>query len=229
MFNTAETDQRVRPDRIYARCMGLRFVAVVAALSMGAFGCAASETTATLGELDSAVSRMIPTSGVLGDSVAQVSLPDAGNGGEPMPFVGPDGGVLVAYFGYTFCPDVCPTTLSDLRTALADIGDDASRVEVAMATIDPGRDSDDVLTDYLQYFFPEGHPLRTEDDAELRAAAETFGVQYSVVEGINGTTEVTHSAFLFAIDDTGEIRAVWPFGVESETISAGLEAILSGA
>jgi protein SCO1/2 len=170
---------------------------------------------------------MIPTSGVLGDNVADVSLPDVGSGGEPLQFVGPANGVLVAYFGYTFCPDVCPTTLSDLRTALGELGDGAQRVDVAMTTIDPGRDTDDVISDYLHSFFPDGHPLRTTDDDELRSAADAFGIVYSVIEGANGTTEVTHSAYLFAVDDTGEIRAVWPFGVEPETITRDLTSLLS--
>lgn len=209
--------------------MGPRIIAVVASLSALVIGCTASETTASLADFDGAVSRPIPTSGVLGNSVAEVSLPDVGNDGESMRFIAPDGGVLVAYFGYTFCPDVCPTTLADLRTALKGLGADASNVEVAMATVDPGRDSDDVITNYLHAFFPKGHPLRTDDDDDLRAAADAFGVQYSVIEGANGTIEVAHSGLLFAVDDIGEIRAVWPFGVEPETIARDITSMLSEA
>lgn len=127
-------------ESMFAR-MGLRIVAVLAVFVTAVAGCSTSQTTATLAELDRSVSRMIPTHGVLGDSVADVSLPDVGNGGEPMPFVGPDEGVLVVYFGYTFCPDVCPSTLADLRTGLSDLGDDVDRGDVAMATVDPGRDT----------------------------------------------------------------------------------------
>ena len=209
--------------------MGLRLMLMFVALAVVAVGCTSSGTTPTLGELDGVASRTIPTSGVLGSSVAEVSLPDAANGGEPMSFAGPDGGVLVVYFGYTFCPDVCPTTLSDLRAALEDLGDDAERVEVAMATIDPVRDTDEVITGYLRSFIQDGHPLRTTDEAELQAAAGAFGVEYSVIEGADGNVEVAHSAFLFAVDESGEIRAVWPFGVESESITRDLESMLSGA
>ncbi|MEN8238204.1 MAG: SCO family protein [Actinomycetota bacterium] len=208
--------------------MGLRFLAVIVALAVSAAGCSSSQTTATFAEFDGIVSQTIPTSGVLGTSVGEVSLPDVGSGGEPMPFVGPDEGVLVVYFGYTFCPDVCPTTLADLRTALGGLGDDAQRVEVAMATVDPGRDTDEVITNYLRSFVPDGHPLRTEDDAELRAAADAFGAEYSVIEGANGTTEVLHSAYLYGVDDTGEIRAVWPFGAEPESIARDIASMLSG-
>jgi protein SCO1/2 len=206
--------------------MGPRIIALIAAVSLSTLGCSASETTATLSELDGVASRVIPTSSVLGTSVGEVSLPDVGDGGEPLSFVGPDDGILIVYFGYTFCPDVCPTTLSDLGTALGDLGDDAQRVEVAMTTVDPGRDSDDVITGYLHAFIPDGHPLRTEDDAELRAAADAFGVEYSVIGGANGTVEVLHTAHLFAVDDTGEIRAVWSFGAEPETITRELRELL---
>jgi protein SCO1/2 len=209
--------------------MGPRIIALIAALSLSTLGCSASETTATLSELDGVASRVIPTSSVLGTSVGEVSLPDVGNGGELLSFVGPDDGILIVYFGYTFCPDVCPTTLSDLRTALGDLGDNAQLVEVAMTTVDPGRDSDDVITGYLHAFIPDGHPLRTEDDAELRAAADAFGVEYSVIGGANGTVEVLHTAHLFAVDDTGEIRAVWSFGAEPETITSDIESMLSEA
>ena len=86
--------------------------------------------------------------------VDAVTLPDVSNGGEPFEFRAADGGLLVVYFGYTNCPDVCPTTMADLRTALGDIGDDADRVDVAMVTIDPDRDTP-VLTDYVQSFVPD--------------------------------------------------------------------------
>jgi protein SCO1/2 len=209
--------------------MDLRIIALVAAISLSVLGCSTSESTATLAEFDGVASRVIPSSSVLGASVAHVSLPDVGNGGEPLSFVAPDDGILVVYFGYTFCPDVCPTTLSGMKTALSDLGEDSQRVEVAMATVDPGRDSDGVITAYLHAFVPEGHPLRTEDADALREAADAFGVEYSVIEGANGTTEVLHTAHLFAVDDTGEIRAVWSFGAEPATITRDLETMLSGA
>jgi cytochrome oxidase Cu insertion factor (SCO1/SenC/PrrC family) len=93
--------------------MSLGFVSLAAALSLSAFGCAASQTTATPAEFDGVASRLIPTSAVLGTSVAEMPLPDVGSGGASTPFVGPDDGTLVVYFGYTYCPDVCLTTLSE--------------------------------------------------------------------------------------------------------------------
>ena len=113
--------------------------------------------------------------------VSELSLPDATNGGEPLVFEAADGEFLLVYFGYTSCPDVCPTTLSDVRTALEDLGEeDAAVIDLAMATIDPDRDVDEVIGGYVQSFVAGAHGLRTTDDAELRAAANAFGVEYSV-------------------------------------------------
>jgi cytochrome oxidase Cu insertion factor (SCO1/SenC/PrrC family) len=78
--------------------------------------------------------------------VDTVALEDASNGGAPFEFRAQPGELLVAYFGYTFCPDVCPTSLSMFKNALEQLGDDASAVELAMATIDPARDTAEVIS-----------------------------------------------------------------------------------
>ena len=158
--------------------------------------------------------------------VGTETLPDVSDGGADFPFVaGPDR-VLVVYFGYTSCPDVCPTTLADLRRALEDLGRRADDVDVAMATIDPGRDTDEVLTGYLTSFVPEGHPLRTTDDTELRAAADAFGADYRVGTDEDGEVEVEHTGFLYAVDDEGRLRLTWPFGTEWQTIEGDLRWLL---
>ena len=74
------------------------------------------------------------------------------------------------YFGYTNCPDVCPTTMADLGAALDRLDDeDAARVDVAMVTVDPERDTA-VLADYVQSFVADAHAMATDDPAALRAA-----------------------------------------------------------
>ena len=93
------------------------------------------------------------------------------------------------YFGFTNCPDVCPTTMTDLRTALDGMGDDADRVDVAMVTVDPARDTD-VLTGYVQSYVDDAHAVATDDDADLRRVAESFGVAYEVMTAPDGTIEV---------------------------------------
>ena len=134
--------------------------------------------------------------------------------------------LLVVYFGFTFCPDVCPTTLSDLRRALDDLGDDADRVSVAMATVDPGRDTDEVISGYLRSFIDDGHPLRTDDDAALRAVTAVFGADYAVDVADDGDIEVAHTGSLYAVDDQGHLVVTWPFGTRPDDLRSDLQLLL---
>jgi protein SCO1 len=204
-----------------------RAIALIPVLVLAA-SCTPAEPEAIDTGIDPAAGRDLGTSGVLGASVADVALPDISRGGAPFRMVAPEGHVLVVYFGYTFCPDICPTTLSDLRSALASMGDAADRVEVAMVTVDPMRDVDDVLQPYLQSFIDTAHPLRTTDQAELDAAADAFGADFSVITVSDGNIEVSHTAYLYAVDDRGVVRVVWPFGVEPERIAEDLGSVLAG-
>jgi protein SCO1/2 len=146
-------------------------------------------------------------------------LPDVAEGGQPFTIKAPPGGLLIVYFGYTNCPDVCPTTMADVKTALDDLGDDAERVEVAMVSVDPERDIP-VLDDYVQSFVPGGHALATDDQAALQSAAAPFGVSYQVTTGPDGKIDVSHSSYLFAVDDAGKLVVTWPVGLDETSTSA---------
>ncbi len=164
---------------------------------------------------------------VPGQSVGSISLPDASNGGEEMAFSAAPGELLIAYFGYTSCPDVCPTTLSDLRSALRDLGADADRVDLAMVTVDPDRDTAEVLTGYVQSFVAGAHALRTDDAASLRAAADAFGASYEVATAEDGIVKVAHSAAMYVVDSSGTVTLTWPFGVKADDLRLDLEALLA--
>ncbi len=160
--------------------------------------------------------------------VRQLSLPDVTNGGEPLAFQAPEGQLLLVYFGYTSCPDVCPTTLSDIRTALAELDEeDAATIDLAMATVDPDRDVDEVIGGYVQSFVPDAHGLRTTDDAELRAAADAFGVEYSVDTNEEGEVEVVHSGSLYVVDDRGQLVLTWPFGTPVDDLVNDLRLLMA--
>jgi protein SCO1 len=161
--------------------------------------------------------------------VSSVSLPDATDGGAPFTFTADDGGLLVVYFGYTSCPDVCPTTLADLRTAFDTLGEDADRVDVAMVTIDPTVDSPEVLTGYVQAFVEDAHALRSTDDAQLRAAAEAFGADYRAETGDDGEPIVEHTSFLYVVDDEGLLVLGWPYGQSAADIAHDLALLLEEA
>lgn len=160
--------------------------------------------------------------------VGAASLPDVAHGGAPMAMRAPDGELLLVYFGYTSCPDVCPTTMSDVRVALEALPEDlAARVSPAMVTVDPERDSAEVLTGYLRHFFDDPHALRTDDPDALAAVAEAFTVQWEVEAHDAGEPyAVAHTATTFVVDDGGTVVVEWPFGFEPEAMTADLTTLL---
>lgn len=161
--------------------------------------------------------------------MAGYSLPDAANGNADFAFRADPGELLLVYFGYTSCPDVCPTTLADVRSALEDLGDDAQYVDLAMITVDPDRDDAERLTGYVQSFVPDSHALRTEDADELWNVAQPFGAFYEVETSDDGTIEVGHTAFLYGIDDAGLLQLQWAFGTEPEDLRSDFALLLNRA
>jgi protein SCO1 len=202
----------VRMRRGVLRHVGVALMALVAALALPACGDSGGAP------LKGVVRAPLPEVGAL-------TLPDVAAGGAEVPFRADDGGILVVYFGFTSCPDVCPTTMADLREALRSLGEDAERVSVALVTVDPGRDSDEVLTDYVEYFAPGGHALRTDDDARLRDVAAGFGASYTVAT-VDGAIEVAHTGHLYAVDEAGRLLVTWLFGTSPEDLRADLVRLL---
>lgn len=163
--------------------------------------------------------------------VGALSLPEVhpGRSGAPFHFKAAPGHMLFVYFGYTSCPDVCPTTLSDLKRALLKLGDDAKRVDVAFITVDPDRDVAKVLAPYLDSFVHGGHPLRPPTRQELDPVQRAFGAASSVARTPSGTIEVTHSALSYVVNDRGEIVDEWPFGTTPAVMAADLKILLGRA
>ncbi|HUF97457.1 MAG TPA: SCO family protein, partial [Ilumatobacter sp.] len=159
---------------------------------------------------DSDTSGELPTTGYRRDPAPDVSdfaLPDLSNDGSPYALRAEPDGLLVVYFGYTNCPDFCPTTLSDLRIAQNRIAAErpelGDRIAEAMITVDPDRDVP-VLADYVESFFEDGHALGSDDPKVLAQVAEPFGVGYAVTpadESESGDREVAHTTSLYAVDD----------------------------
>lgn len=201
-------------------------LATIAGCVLVATGCSA-DTAPVPAEFDESLSQALPTAGVIGRSVGDIVLPDVSNDGDPFTLRAGTDGLLIVYFGFTSCPDICPTTLSDVKSALSGLGEAGDRVTTAMVTVDPERDLDATLDAYLRFFVPDGHALRTEDDGLLRAAADAFGADYDVVRTSDGNVEVTHTAYLYGVDDAGEIAIVWPFGAEPGRIRSEIEGFLT--
>jgi protein SCO1/2 len=137
------------------------------------------------------------------------------------------GKVVVLYFGYTFCPDVCPTTLSDLAQAMQILGTKASDVQVVMVTVDPERDTADRLASYVQSFDPAFLGL-TGSSQDVATAAALYGVYYSKHEGTVATGYlVDHTASVMILNRDGRLKLVLPFGTEPPAIASDLAHVLS--
>lgn len=161
--------------------------------------------------------------------VGGLSMPDASNGDADFTFVSQPDEYLVVYFGYTSCPDVCPTTLAEVKKAFQQIGDQAEQVDVAMITVDPERDEGELLTRYVQSFIDGAHALRTDDTRELEAVAKAFGASYTVTTNDAGEIDVSHSGNLYVVDQNGDVVLQWPFGLKADAIATDLEILFESA
>ena len=115
------------------------------------------------------------------------------------------GRVVLVYFGYTNCPDVCPATLSNLSDVLKRLGRDAEKVRVLFVTVDPDRDTLEVLKPYAQAFGPEVDGLRGSAN-QIADVARRYRVAYSVKK--TPDYAVTHTSAVFVFDDRGRARLV---------------------
>lgn len=157
---------------------------------------------------------------------ALLSLPRTDTGAD-YPLTASAEHILVVYFGYTACPDVCPTTMSDLRIALNGLEDQASDIEVVMATVDPDRDTAEVMNAYVTSFVDDAVGLRTSDDEVLQDVAEVFGANYLVETTDAGEIEVGHTGFLYAVDPEGNLLVTWAFGTPAEEMQRDLSILLA--
>lgn len=134
--------------------------------------------------------------------------------------------VLVLYFGYTFCPDVCPTTLSGLKKAVDQLGSAADDVQVIMVSVDPERDSPEILGEYLSYFDPRFLGM-TGSQEEIASVATVYGVFYQAEEGSVDTGYlVSHTARLMIVDRDGYLKLVMPGDATPDQIAADLDYLL---
>ncbi|HEX4857624.1 MAG TPA: SCO family protein, partial [Usitatibacteraceae bacterium] len=138
------------------------------------------------------------------------------------------GKVVVLFFGYTQCPDVCPTTLSEMRKAMGLLGDDAARLQVLFVSVDPARDTRDVLAKYVPAFHPSFLGLSGERDAIDRVTRD-FRIVAQIQEGATPESyTVNHSAMSLVFDTQGRLRLFWPYGMEAEKMVADTRTLLKG-
>lgn len=135
------------------------------------------------------------------------------------------GKVVLLFFGYVHCPDVCPTTLADMAQALQLLGDDAKRVQVLFVTVDPERDTTELLANFIPAFNPNF--LGLSGDAQATAAAtRAFAVSYQKQPSQSGYN-IDHSAGSYLIDVHGKVRLLAPYGQRAAWLAQDLKLLLA--
>jgi protein SCO1/2 len=137
------------------------------------------------------------------------------------------GQVVLMFFGYTFCPDVCPLELSKLVQARRILGAEAARVRFVFITVDPERDNPARLRQYLGYFSSEFVGL-TGDQPSLEQVWRDYGVYVTREEQKNSAAGylVAHSTWSYLVDPNGHLRLIYPMDVSAEDLAADIRAIL---
>ncbi|MFN3742766.1 MAG: SCO family protein [Anaerolineales bacterium] len=136
------------------------------------------------------------------------------------------GKYVLLYFGYTFCPDVCPASLGNLAVALRRLGEKANQVQVIMISVDPERDTPEKMAEYVSHFHPSFIGL-SGDAQEIARVAALYGIFYEKQE-VESSAEylVNHTATIMVIDREGRLKLIWPFGVTPDEIVADLKYLL---
>lgn len=146
--------------------------------------------------------------------------------GETVRMTDFEGQVVVVYFGYTFCPDVCPATLSKLADSMDILGDKARDVQVIMVSIDPARDTPELLEEYVTYFHPEFVGV-TGDAQTVNRVATLYGVYYEAQDGTASTGyTIDHTSTVILVDRAGHLKLVLPFEGTAEQIAADIDYFL---
>jgi protein SCO1/2 len=137
------------------------------------------------------------------------------------------GKVVVLFFGFTHCPDICPTTLADIAGAVKSLGPDAERVQVLMVSVDPERDTPDALAKYVSAFDPRFLGLRGDLPATRRVAQE-FKIYFEKRKQ-GDTYAVDHSGQSYVLDAQGRLRLLVRHDRIAQDLAADLRTLLSSS
>lgn len=197
---------------------------VAALLAGGAAPAAAQQGAGEPQRVDAAqlMNELMTGKGPIG---APFSLPDQ-NGRR----VGPaqwKGRVVLMYFGYTFCPDACPTDLYNIAEAIAALGPDGARVQPVFVTLDPERDTPAKIGAYAEHFHPRFAAL-SGSAAEIRTVALSYKVFYEKVP-LGGIDQyaIDHTSFTYVLDTQGRYAGYFPPGTQGSRMAEQVRALLS--
>jgi len=137
------------------------------------------------------------------------------------------GKAVVMFFGYTHCPDVCPTTLIEMQEAMRLLGPQAAKVQVIFVTLDPERDTSEVLKQYVPAFNPSFIGLRPANEEALNRLTKEFKIYYKRVPGLSPNTyTIDHTAGSYVFDPKGQLRLYIKHGQGPEVLAQDLKTIL---
>jgi cytochrome oxidase Cu insertion factor (SCO1/SenC/PrrC family) len=137
-----------------------------------------------------------------------------------------EGKLVMLFFGYTYCPDICPTELANLAAVFDALGEQSERVQGLFVSLDPARDTPEVLANYVSYFHPDMLGL-TGSQAKIDRVAQQYRVSYQRYERENGGYSLDHSANLYLINAQGELAAVVPYGLPPEHVFEMVQGMLA--
>ena len=136
------------------------------------------------------------------------------------------GKLVLIYFGYIFCPDICPATLGNVNQALKQIGSKAEDIQLIMVSLDPQRDTPEKLEQYVAHFNPTFIGI-TGTQEQVDTVTSLYGIFYEKKEGSEATSYlIDHTATLMVIDREGYLKLVFPFGVTADEIADDLKYML---
>ena len=148
--------------------------------------------------------------------------------GKPRTLADFQGKVIVLFFGFTQCPDICPTTLAEMAKVVKELGPDGNKVQVLFVSVDPERDTQALLSQYVTAFNPTFLGLRGDADATLKAAKE-FKVYVQKQPPKNGNYSVDHSAGTFVLDQRGQLRLFAQHNAGAQALIADIRTLLKQA
>lgn len=161
----------------------------------------------------------------VGAQLAQADFRLTDHNGKPRTLADFRGKVAVLFFGYTHCPDVCPTTLADLAQVMRLLGKDAGRVQVLFVTVDPERDKPDMLAQYVPAFDPSF--LGLHGDAQATAqVARAFEAVYQKQPTSSGYS-MDHSSGTYLIAPDGRVRLLAPYGQRPDWLADDIRLLLA--
>jgi len=145
--------------------------------------------------------------------------------GAPRTLADFKGKVTVVFFGYTHCPDVCPTTMAELAQVKKLLGADGERLQGVFVTVDPERDTPEVLAAYMSSFDPSFVALRGTPE-ETASVAKEFKVFYAKSPDKSGSYTMDHTAGSYVFDTAGKVRLFTRYGMAPDALAADIKALL---